>query len=102
PRGKARVPRSAPRRPPARSRGGPARRSRRPGNRRPAGAARCDSCGVVAKASQAARSLGVMHVSSYVDIEPFVTLDGSEIREWAGRVSAPAEKQSLAEATVPV
>jgi mannose-6-phosphate isomerase-like protein (cupin superfamily) len=43
-----------------------------------------------------------MHVSSYLDIEPFVTLDGSEIREWAGRVSAPAEKQSLAEATVPV
>ena len=43
-----------------------------------------------------------MYVSSYVDIEPFVTLDGSEIREWAGRVSAPAEKQSLAEATVPV
>lgn len=43
-----------------------------------------------------------MHVSSYAQIEPFVTLDGSEIREWAGRVSAPAEKQSLAEATVPV
>jgi len=31
-----------------------------------------------------------------------VTLDGSEIREWAGRVSAPARNQSLAEATVPV
>ena len=31
-----------------------------------------------------------------------VTLDGSEIREWAGRVSAPAQQQSLAEATVPV
>ncbi|HEV3284075.1 MAG TPA: cupin domain-containing protein [Solirubrobacteraceae bacterium] len=43
-----------------------------------------------------------MHVSSYDRIEPFVTLDGSEIREWAGRVSAPAENQSLAEATVPV
>jgi mannose-6-phosphate isomerase-like protein (cupin superfamily) len=42
-----------------------------------------------------------MHVSAYDDIEPFVTLDGSEIREWAGRVSAPAMKQSLAEATVP-
>ena len=41
-----------------------------------------------------------MHVSAYRNIEPFVTLDGSEIREWAGRVSAPAEKQSLAEATV--
>lgn len=43
-----------------------------------------------------------MHVTSYPDIEPFVTLDGSEIREWAGRVSAPAQNQSLAEATIPV
>jgi len=42
-----------------------------------------------------------VHVSAYDDIEPFVTLDGSEIREWAGRLSAPAQKQSLAEATVP-
>ena len=43
-----------------------------------------------------------MHVRSYAQIEPFVTLDGSEIREWAGRVSAPSRQQSLAEATVPV
>jgi mannose-6-phosphate isomerase-like protein (cupin superfamily) len=43
-----------------------------------------------------------MHVSSYAQIEPFVTLDGSQIREWAGRVSAPAQNQSLAEATIPV
>jgi mannose-6-phosphate isomerase-like protein (cupin superfamily) len=43
-----------------------------------------------------------MHVRSYGQIEPFVTLDGSEIREWAGRVSAPALNQSLAEATIPV
>jgi mannose-6-phosphate isomerase-like protein (cupin superfamily) len=43
-----------------------------------------------------------MHVRSYGQIEPFVTLDGSEIREWAGRVSAPARNQSLAEATIPV
>ena len=43
-----------------------------------------------------------MHVRSYGEIEPFVTLDGSEIREWAGRVSAPAQHQSLAEATIPV
>lgn len=43
-----------------------------------------------------------MHVTSYVQIEPFVTLDGSEIREWAGPVSAPARNQSLAEATIPV
>jgi mannose-6-phosphate isomerase-like protein (cupin superfamily) len=43
-----------------------------------------------------------MDVTSYGDIEPFRTLDGSEIREWAGPVSAPARNQSLAEATVPV
>jgi mannose-6-phosphate isomerase-like protein (cupin superfamily) len=43
-----------------------------------------------------------MHVRSYAELEPFVTLDGSEIREWAGRVAAPARNQSLAEATVPV
>jgi mannose-6-phosphate isomerase-like protein (cupin superfamily) len=43
-----------------------------------------------------------MHVRSYAQIEPFLTLDGSEIREWAGPVSAPARNQSLAEATVPV
>jgi mannose-6-phosphate isomerase-like protein (cupin superfamily) len=43
-----------------------------------------------------------MHVRSYSQIEPFTTLDGSEIREWAGRVSAPAQNQSLAEATIPV
>jgi mannose-6-phosphate isomerase-like protein (cupin superfamily) len=42
-----------------------------------------------------------MHVRSYAQIEPFLTLDGSEIREWAGRVSAPARNQSLAEATIP-
>ncbi len=43
-----------------------------------------------------------MHVRSYAQIQPFVTLDGSEIREWAGRCSAPAKNQSLAEATIPV
>ncbi|MCW3031972.1 MAG: Cupin 2 conserved barrel domain protein [Solirubrobacterales bacterium] len=42
-----------------------------------------------------------MEVRSYNQIEPFVTLDGSEIREWAGPVSAPARNQSLAEATIP-
>jgi mannose-6-phosphate isomerase-like protein (cupin superfamily) len=41
-----------------------------------------------------------MHVTSYEAIEAFTTLDGSEIREWAGPVSAPARNQSLAEATV--
>lgn len=43
-----------------------------------------------------------MHVTSYAHMEPFTTLDGSQIREWAGRVSAPAQNQSLAEATIPV
>ena len=43
-----------------------------------------------------------MHVTSYAQIQPFTTLDGSQIREWAGRVSAPAQNQSLAEATIPV
>jgi mannose-6-phosphate isomerase-like protein (cupin superfamily) len=42
-----------------------------------------------------------MHVRSYAELEAFVSLDGSEIREWAGRVSAPAQNQSLAEAIVP-
>ncbi len=42
-----------------------------------------------------------MHVSSYDELEPFTSLDGSEIREWAGRVSAPARNQSLAEAMLP-
>jgi mannose-6-phosphate isomerase-like protein (cupin superfamily) len=43
-----------------------------------------------------------VHLTSYDAIEPFVTKDGSEIREWAGAVSAPARNQSLAEATIPV
>ena len=42
-----------------------------------------------------------MDVTSYAAIEPFRTKDGSEIREWAGPVSAPAVNQSLAEASVP-
>jgi mannose-6-phosphate isomerase-like protein (cupin superfamily) len=43
-----------------------------------------------------------MHVTSYDDLDAFTTLDGSEIREWAGAVSAPARNQSLAEARIPV
>jgi mannose-6-phosphate isomerase-like protein (cupin superfamily) len=43
-----------------------------------------------------------MHVTSYEAIEPFQTLDGSQIREWAGKVAMPACNQSLAEATIPV
>jgi mannose-6-phosphate isomerase-like protein (cupin superfamily) len=35
------------------------------------------------------------------DREPFITLDGSEIRELAGVPSGNAVQQSLAEATVP-
>jgi mannose-6-phosphate isomerase-like protein (cupin superfamily) len=42
-----------------------------------------------------------MDVTAYAAIEPFVTKDGSEIREWAGSVSAPAVNQSLAEASIP-
>jgi len=43
-----------------------------------------------------------MDLLGYSQIEPFTTLDGSQIREWAGRVSLPARNQSLAEATIPV
>jgi mannose-6-phosphate isomerase-like protein (cupin superfamily) len=41
-------------------------------------------------------------VSQLDEAAAFVTLDGSTIRELAGAVSIPTEKQSLAEATVPV
>lgn len=47
-------------------------------------------------------SAAAPEVRSYDRLEPFVTLDGSEIREWAGPVSAPARNQSLAEATIAV
>jgi len=40
-------------------------------------------------------------VANLEDAEPFITKDGSSIREVAGRVSLPARHQSLAEATVP-
>lgn len=43
-----------------------------------------------------------MRVSNLDDVEPFITLDGSQIRELAGPVSLPTDNQSLAEATVPV
>jgi mannose-6-phosphate isomerase-like protein (cupin superfamily) len=43
-----------------------------------------------------------MHVSDLDTADAFVTLDGSTIRELAGRVSLPTVNQSLAEATVPV
>ncbi len=43
-----------------------------------------------------------MDVRSYAELEPFTTLDGSQIREWAGKLAMPACNQSLAEATIPV
>jgi mannose-6-phosphate isomerase-like protein (cupin superfamily) len=42
----------------------------------------------------------VIDLKRYDDIEPFITKDGSEIREWAGRAAAPAVNQSLAEASL--
>jgi mannose-6-phosphate isomerase-like protein (cupin superfamily) len=42
-----------------------------------------------------------VHVANLAEVEPFVTKDGSSIRELAGLVSLPAQQQSLAEATVP-
>jgi mannose-6-phosphate isomerase-like protein (cupin superfamily) len=41
-----------------------------------------------------------MYVRRREEIEPYVTRDGSEIREWAGPGYSPAANQSLAEATV--
>lgn len=43
-----------------------------------------------------------IHVSTLRTLEPFTTKDGSEIRELVGPAWTPAEKQSLAEATLPV
>jgi mannose-6-phosphate isomerase-like protein (cupin superfamily) len=42
-----------------------------------------------------------VRVDNLQRVEPFVTLDGSEIREVAGPPSGNAVNQSLAEATVP-
>lgn len=41
-----------------------------------------------------------MYVRRRGQIEPYVTRDGSEIREWAGPGYSPTANQSLAEATV--
>jgi len=43
-----------------------------------------------------------MHVANLDDLDSFITLDGSSIRELAGPSWTPARNQSLAEATVPV
>jgi mannose-6-phosphate isomerase-like protein (cupin superfamily) len=42
-----------------------------------------------------------MRIDNVRDVEPFVTLDGAEIREIAGRAVGTTLNQSLAEATVP-
>jgi mannose-6-phosphate isomerase-like protein (cupin superfamily) len=42
-----------------------------------------------------------MHIGNLDEREPFTTLDGSTIREIAGRTTLPSQNQSLAEATVP-
>jgi mannose-6-phosphate isomerase-like protein (cupin superfamily) len=42
-----------------------------------------------------------VEIANLADAEAFTTLDGSTIREVAGRVALPARNQSLAEATVP-
>ncbi len=42
-----------------------------------------------------------MEIGNLADAEAFTTLDGSTIREVAGRLALPARNQSLAEATVP-
>jgi mannose-6-phosphate isomerase-like protein (cupin superfamily) len=42
-----------------------------------------------------------VHVANYDDAEPFITKDGSQIRELCGPSWTPARNQSLAEATLP-
>jgi mannose-6-phosphate isomerase-like protein (cupin superfamily) len=42
-----------------------------------------------------------VRIDRLAEIEPFTTLDGSQVRELAGRPSGNAVNQSLAEATVP-
>ena len=42
-----------------------------------------------------------MNLTRYDDIEAFATKDGSQIREWAGRVATGTDAQSLAEASLP-
>lgn len=44
---------------------------------------------------------GMLQIGRLDEAEPFITKDGSTIKEVAGRVSLPTQNQSLAEATVP-
>jgi mannose-6-phosphate isomerase-like protein (cupin superfamily) len=46
-------------------------------------------------------TLLAMDIANLDEREPFTTLDGSTIREIAGRVTLPSQNQSLAEAVVP-
>lgn len=39
-----------------------------------------------------------MHLAQYHELKPYITADGSTIREWAGPGYSPARNQSLAEA----
>ena len=41
-----------------------------------------------------------MHLARHAELKPYVTADGSTIREWAGPGYSPARNQSLAEATL--
>ena len=51
--------------------------------------------------SAPAGTLLAMDIANLDEREPFTTLDGSTIREIAGRVTLPSQNQSLAEAVVP-
>lgn len=42
-----------------------------------------------------------MQIQALADAEPFITRDGSTIRELLGPATVPAQHQSLAEATLP-
>ncbi len=51
-------------------------------------------------AAVAFATVPAVEIRAYRDAEPFVTKDGSTIRELLGRVTAPVRNQSLAEATL--
>lgn len=51
--------------------------------------------------ARAARYVSPVHLARYADLEPYVTRDGSIVREWAGPGYSPARNQRLAEAMVP-
>jgi len=53
-----------------------------------------------ARTARPPATVPLVEIANLADAEPFTTLDGSTIREIAGRVALPAAHQSLAEATV--